>query len=110
MFSNLQNNLFPNFKGAHYALAELGGSGYDVVGLDWTIDPTEARKLVGPNVTLQVCLFHITGGFPIQVFCTLLYKCFYLEKKMGPKKDFLGEIKSFKSQAKFLLKITQIDF
>ncbi|XP_023333308.1 uroporphyrinogen decarboxylase [Eurytemora carolleeae] len=40
-------------KGAHYALAELGGSGYDVVGLDWTIDPTEARKLVGPNVTLQ---------------------------------------------------------
>jgi len=40
-------------KGAHYALRELGESGYDVVGLDWTIDPVEARKIVGPNVTLQ---------------------------------------------------------
>jgi len=40
-------------KGGHYALKELGESGYDVVGLDWTIDPVEARKLVGKNVTLQ---------------------------------------------------------
>jgi len=40
-------------KGGHYALRELGESGYDVVGLDWTVDPVEARKLVGPNVTLQ---------------------------------------------------------
>lgn len=40
-------------KGGHYALRELGESGYDVVGLDWTMDPGEARKLVGPNVTLQ---------------------------------------------------------
>ncbi len=27
--------------------------GYDVVGLDWTVDPVKARKIVGPNVTLQ---------------------------------------------------------
>jgi len=40
-------------KGGHYALRELGESGYDVVGLDWTIDPVKARQLVGPNVTLQ---------------------------------------------------------
>lgn len=62
MFSNLPINFISNFEGAHYALAELGGSGYDVVGLDWTIDPAEARKLVGPNVTLQVCLIHIHQG------------------------------------------------
>jgi len=26
---------------------------YEVIGLDWTVDPTEARKLLGPNITLQ---------------------------------------------------------
>ncbi|KAL1137703.1 hypothetical protein AAG570_009399 [Ranatra chinensis] len=40
-------------KGAHYALSELANSGYEVIGLDWTIDPEEARRCVGPNVTLQ---------------------------------------------------------
>ena len=30
-------------KGAHYALPDLGRSGYDVVGIDWTHDPSEAR-------------------------------------------------------------------
>jgi uroporphyrinogen decarboxylase len=33
-------------KGAHYALTSLGESGYDVVGLDWTMDPKNARNLV----------------------------------------------------------------
>ncbi|XP_058802372.1 uroporphyrinogen decarboxylase [Phymastichus coffea] len=28
-------------------------AGYDVIGLDWTVDPAEARQRVGPNVTLQ---------------------------------------------------------
>lgn len=32
-------------------LAEKGG--YDVLGLDWCIDPAEGRKLVGDKVTLQ---------------------------------------------------------
>ncbi|XP_012255960.1 uroporphyrinogen decarboxylase [Athalia rosae] len=32
-------------------LAKEGG--YDVIGLDWTIDPSEARARLGPNVTLQ---------------------------------------------------------
>eukprot|EP00039_Didymoeca_costata_P020502 m.341479 g.341479 ORF g.341479 m.341479 type:complete len:363 (+) comp20143_c0_seq1:310-1398(+) len=40
-------------KGAHYALAELGQTEYDVIQLDWTMDPVEARKIVGPNKTLQ---------------------------------------------------------
>ncbi|XP_015601480.1 uroporphyrinogen decarboxylase isoform X2 [Cephus cinctus] len=26
---------------------------YEVIGLDWTVDPAEARKRLGPNVTLQ---------------------------------------------------------
>lgn len=26
---------------------------YEVIGLDWTVDPIEARKLLGPNITLQ---------------------------------------------------------
>ncbi|XP_016843368.1 uroporphyrinogen decarboxylase isoform X3 [Nasonia vitripennis] len=28
-------------------------AGYDVIGLDWTVDPVEARQRVGPNITLQ---------------------------------------------------------
>uniref|UniRef100_A0A1B6CFN1 Uroporphyrinogen decarboxylase n=2 Tax=Clastoptera arizonana TaxID=38151 RepID=A0A1B6CFN1_9HEMI len=40
-------------KGAHYALEDLSISGYDVVGLDWTISPDEGRKRVGPSVTVQ---------------------------------------------------------
>ena len=39
----------------HYALEALGAdkSVYDVVQLDWTIDPTAARKRVQANITLQ---------------------------------------------------------
>lgn len=40
-------------KGAMHSLPEMSELGYEIVGLDWTIDPIEARKLVGPNVTLQ---------------------------------------------------------
>ena len=40
-------------KGGHYALEKLAQSGYDVVGLDWTMDPQKARTILGPNVTLQ---------------------------------------------------------
>lgn len=41
-------------KGAHSSLrmlAEKGG--YDVIGLDWCIDPIEARRIVGERVALQ---------------------------------------------------------
>ncbi|KAJ3514886.1 hypothetical protein NLJ89_g2109 [Agrocybe chaxingu] len=41
-------------KGANYALASIAASGgYDVVGLDWCIDPVEARRIVGDKVALQ---------------------------------------------------------
>ncbi|GLV46315.1 Uroporphyrinogen decarboxylase [Carabus blaptoides fortunei] len=40
-------------KGAHYSLAEQAKLGYEVLGVDWTVDPLEARKLVGPDITLQ---------------------------------------------------------
>ena len=40
-------------KGGHYALKSLSKSGYDTIGLDWTIDPVKARSIVGPNITLQ---------------------------------------------------------
>ena len=34
-------------KGAHFALEHLASSDYDVISLDWTIDPAMARKQVG---------------------------------------------------------------
>ncbi|KAJ7067959.1 Uroporphyrinogen decarboxylase [Mycena amicta] len=41
-------------KGANYALASLAeSSGYDTLGLDWLVDPTEARRLVKDKVALQ---------------------------------------------------------
>lgn len=39
-------------KGAHYSLSEQAKFGYDVLGIDWTVDPLDARRLA-PNVTLQ---------------------------------------------------------
>ncbi|XP_041064583.1 uroporphyrinogen decarboxylase [Carcharodon carcharias] len=40
-------------KDAHYALEDLSKSGYEVVGLDWTIQPRVARERTGNKVTLQ---------------------------------------------------------
>lgn len=62
-FILLQVNLLISFhslqiafpKGATIESIEIFAkeAGYDVIGLDWTVDPVEARKRVGPNVTLQ---------------------------------------------------------
>ena len=40
-------------KGAWYALDDLCGSGYQVVGLDWLHDPAEAVKIARGRVVLQ---------------------------------------------------------
>ena len=40
-------------RGANYALPDLAEAGYDVVGLDWTVDPAEARAAVAGRVALQ---------------------------------------------------------
>ncbi|KAK0191311.1 Uroporphyrinogen decarboxylase [Armillaria mellea] len=41
-------------KSANHAIAHMAEhGGYDVVGLDWCIDPAEARQLVGGKVALQ---------------------------------------------------------
>ncbi|XP_004927871.1 uroporphyrinogen decarboxylase [Bombyx mori] len=40
-------------KGAGHSLDIQAQLGYETIGLDWTVDPTEARKIVGENITLQ---------------------------------------------------------
>ncbi|KAG2027981.1 hypothetical protein GB937_000429 [Aspergillus fischeri] len=40
-------------KGAWYALEDLCGSGYNVVGLDWLHDPAEAMQIAKGRVTIQ---------------------------------------------------------
>jgi uroporphyrinogen decarboxylase len=40
-------------KGAPFALPALARAGYDVLGLDWTMDPREARRQVGDRLALQ---------------------------------------------------------
>jgi len=43
--------VFP--KGGHFALESLKTAGYDIVGLDWTIKPEDARAKVGADITVQ---------------------------------------------------------
>jgi uroporphyrinogen decarboxylase len=43
--------VFP--RGAHHALEVLADSDFDVVSVDWTIAPQEARRRAGPDITLQ---------------------------------------------------------
>jgi len=38
-------------KDAHFALEEISASGYDLMGLDWSIPPSEGRRRT--NITLQ---------------------------------------------------------
>ncbi|KAF8570838.1 hypothetical protein P879_03520 [Paragonimus westermani] len=40
-------------KDGHYALRDLVQCGYDVLSLDWTITPSEARTMVGDEIALQ---------------------------------------------------------
>lgn len=40
-------------RGAHYAVEALAAAGYEVLGLDWTMDPAAVRRAVGGRVTLQ---------------------------------------------------------
>ncbi|KAI7809495.1 uroporphyrinogen decarboxylase [Triplophysa rosa] len=40
-------------KDGHYGLEDLSDSGYEVVSLDWTIDPCSARLRTGGKVSLQ---------------------------------------------------------
>ena len=40
-------------KDAHFALPEIKNTTCSVVGLDWSVNPQEARKIIGTNKTLQ---------------------------------------------------------
>ncbi|CAG2100664.1 unnamed protein product [Medioppia subpectinata] len=40
-------------KDAHFGIESLSHSQYDVISIDWAIEPSEARSLAGPKVTLQ---------------------------------------------------------
>jgi len=40
-------------KDAHFALSEIKNSSCSVVGLDWSMNPQEARNSIGANKTLQ---------------------------------------------------------
>ncbi|XP_041973549.1 uroporphyrinogen decarboxylase isoform X2 [Aricia agestis] len=40
-------------KGGGHSLDIQATLGYETIGLDWTVDPIEARKIIGANITLQ---------------------------------------------------------
>ena len=43
-------------KDVHFALEELSKSGYDVIGLDWTIQPLHGRSVTHNAFRLQMYL------------------------------------------------------
>ena len=43
-------------NGSGGLLERLGQTGADVVGLDWTVDMADARRRLGPDVSVQVCM------------------------------------------------------
>lgn len=40
-------------KGGGHSLDIQAHLGYETIGIDWTVDPIQARKAVGENITLQ---------------------------------------------------------
>lgn len=40
-------------KDGHFVLEELAQSHYEVIGLDWTIKPKQARRVCGETLTFQ---------------------------------------------------------
>lgn len=40
-------------KGGGHSLDIQAKMGYETIGLDWTVDPVEARTVIGDNITLQ---------------------------------------------------------
>ncbi|KAK7075469.1 hypothetical protein SK128_004175 [Halocaridina rubra] len=50
-FDDIPMIVFP--KGGHFALKDLAALDYEVIGIDWTVDPAWAREVVGPNKALQ---------------------------------------------------------
>ncbi len=40
-------------KGANHSLSEIAATGCDVIGLDWTVDLSEAKALLGNSIALQ---------------------------------------------------------
>jgi len=64
-------------KGAHYALTSLGESGYDVVGLDWTMDPKNARNLVSiPLTSFLITVTKKLKRFTTYIFCVFKHSSF----------------------------------
>lgn len=59
-------------KGGGHSLFEQAKCGYEVIGVDYNVDPIEARKAVGPNVTLQGNLNPADMYLP-EVLYTFLY-------------------------------------
>lgn len=71
-------------KGSWYALEDLAESNYEVVSLDWTIDPSYARKVTKDKVVLQGNMdpTALYGGFDaIREIATRMVKTFGKDAK-----------------------------
>lgn len=68
-------------KDAHFALPQIQKTACSVVGLDWSMDPAEARKIIGKGKTLQ------GNADP----CLLYADADTIKKEVGKMLDAFGE-------------------
>lgn len=79
-------------------MKDLAALKYEVIGIDWTVDPAAARELVGPTKVLQgnldpcalyadkvrkIPLQHCKPTCFYSSFCLLVYKDFIREDNAG---------------------------
>lgn len=85
-------------KGGGHSLKLQAGLGYEVIGIDWTVDPEKAREDVGDLVTLQGNLdpqdlykeqvneYYFT---PICAFTYIFYYSYIIDEEAIPPKQHI---------------------
>ncbi|KAJ3105929.1 hypothetical protein HDU97_007275 [Phlyctochytrium planicorne] len=75
-------------RGAHYALESLGKSEYDIISIDWTMDPKKARELANGKV-LQGNADPSTLYGPEKHIRSIVKK---MIEDFGPKSKYIGNL------------------
>lgn len=76
-------------KDGHYGLEDLSDSGYEVVSLDWTIDPCSARLVA------KMCHWSFDESLVSYITCICPHtfmQCLALQNYFNPQLSFLNHL------------------
>jgi uroporphyrinogen decarboxylase len=99
-------------RGSHYALEDLDKSNYDIISLDWTITPENARKrtskvlqgnadpslLYGEAETIQTAVKEMVAGFGKEKYIANLGHGMYPDHEPEHLKLYLEAIRDVSSK------------